>query len=150
MVVLVAQALYAVVRSPLTSTVAEYWGLMHGLRQAQASGCSPLHVIENSTPVLSQLRTRHPPRKTQLMRLFQEARAIADDIDVSSWGSHYRSYNKIAYRMANLAMDTGASIEVHVSSDHGTVKEAMPFLDNDVYHWLEASQAEHHELQVPR
>ena len=53
-----------------TNNVAEYWGLVHGLRQAKASGYSPLHVVGDSAIVLSQLRTHHPPRKPHLAMLF--------------------------------------------------------------------------------
>ncbi|CAI5704132.1 unnamed protein product [Peronospora farinosa] len=127
-----------------TNNVAEYWGLVHGLRQAKASGYSPLHVV---ALVLSQLRTHHPPRKPHLALLFREARSIADNIGVSSWGHHYRSNNKMADRMANIAMDTGASIQVHASAGEGIVMEASAFLDHDVNHWMEVSQAEHHESQ---
>ena len=49
--------------------------------------------------------------------------------------------------MANIAMDTGASIQVHASVEADVVKEATAFLDNDVNYWLEASQAEYYEPQ---
>ena len=55
----------------------------------------------------------------------------------------------MADRMANIAMDTEASIQVHASTEAGVVKEAAAFLDNDVNHWLEASQAEHHKPHGP-
>ena len=126
-----------------TNNVAEYWGLVHGLRQAKTGDYSPLHVIGDSALVLSQLRTQHPPRKPQLVRLFNEARAIATDIDVASWGHHYRTFNKMADRLANIAMDTGSSIQTHAISNPGLVQEASNFLDTDVNHWLETSQADH-------
>ena len=47
-------------------------------------------------------------------------------------------------------MDTTDSIQVDSSTGHRVVLEATAFLGNDVNHWLEASQAEHHELQGPR
>ena len=126
-----------------TNNVAEYWGLVHGLRQAKTGDYSPLHVIGDSALVLSQLRTQHPPRKPHLVRLFNEARAIANDIDVASWGHHYRTFNKMADRLANIAMDTGSSIQTHAISNPGLVQEASNFLDTDVNHWLETSQADH-------
>ena len=132
-----------------TNNVAEYWGLVHGLRQAKTSDYSPLHVIGDSALVLSQLRTRHPPRKKHLVRLFQEARTIANDINVSSWGHHYRTYNKMADRLANIAMDTGASVQAHAPYNPGLVQEATSFLDSDVNHWLETSQAELQQIQGP-
>ena len=99
--------------------------------------------------VLLQLRTHHPPQNASLVPLFREARALADDVEVSIWGHHYRAYKKMAYRLANIAMDTTDSIQVDSSTEHTVVLEATAFIDNDVNHWLEASQAEHHELQGP-
>ena len=81
------------------------------------------------------------------MPLFLKARALADDLEGSSWGHHYRAYNKMADRLANIAMDATDSIQVDFSTEHRVVLEATAFLDSDVNHWLEASQAKHHELQ---
>ena len=67
-----------------TKNVAENWGLVHGLRQAKLSSYSPLHVVGDSALVLSQLRTRHPPRKPHLVRLYRESCSIANDIDIFS------------------------------------------------------------------
>ena len=77
-------------------------GLVHGLQQAKSSDYSPLHFIEDSGIVLSKLRTRHPPRKTHMVRLFQDARAVANDLDVSCWGHRYRTNKKwrIDWRMS--------------------------------------------------
>ena len=83
------------------------------------------------------------------MPLFREARALADDLEVSSWGHHYRAYNKMADRLANIAMDTTDLIQIDSSTEYSVALEATSFLDNDVNHWLEASQAENHEPQGP-
>ena len=53
----------------------------------------------------------------------------------------------MANQLANIAMNTEASIQVLSSAEADVVKEATTFLDNDVNHWLEASQAEYHETQ---
>ena len=105
-----------------------------------------MHVVVDSGIVLSQLRTHHPPRKPHLALLCREARVIADDIGVSSWGHHYRAYNKMADRLSN---DTGASFQEHGSAEANIVKAATTFLDNDVNHWLETSHAEYQEPQGP-
>ena len=107
---------------------------MHGLRQTKASGYSPLHVVGNSAIVLSQLRTHHPPRKPHLALLLRKAGVIADDIGVSSWGHRYRAYNKMEDRLANIAMDTRASIQEHGSAKANIVEAARTYLDNDVNH----------------
>ena len=99
-----------------TNNITEYRGLVHGLRRAQASGYLPLHIIGDHTLAFSQLRTRHPPRKQHLVRFFTETSAVANDINVSIWGHHYRTYNKMADRLANIAMDTGASAQGHATA----------------------------------
>ena len=132
-----------------TNNVAEYWGLVHGLRQTKASGYSPLHVVMDSAFVPSQLRTHYAPRKPHLSLLFRKAGVIADDIGISSWGHHYRAYNKMGDRLANIAMDTGASIQEHASAEANIVEASTAFLDNDVNHWLKTSQAEYKEPQGP-
>ena len=55
-------------------------------------------------------------------------------ISVSSWGHHYRAYNKMADRLANIAMDTEAYIHEHASAEANVVEVATTFLDNDVNH----------------
>ena len=98
-----------------------------------------------SAIVHSQLRTHHPPRKQHLVLLFREARVIANDIGVSSWGHHYRAYNKMANRIANIALNTRASIQ----KAEANIVEATAFIDNIVNHSLETSQIEYRETQEP-
>ena len=69
---------------------------MHGLSYAKVSGCATLHTVGDTAMVLSQLRTHHPPQKASLVPLFREARSLAEDLEVSIWGYHYRAYNKTA------------------------------------------------------
>ena len=84
--------------------------------------------------MLLQLRTHHRPRKPHLALLFREARVIADDISVSSWGLIHRAYNKMADRLVNVAMDTGASIQEHGSAEANIVEAATASLNNDANH----------------
>ena len=53
----------------------------------------------------------------------------------------------MADRLANIATDTCASVQVNGLSYRRVVTETAGFLDNDVNHWLETSQAEQPELQ---
>ena len=118
------------------------------VKQSQAD-THPLRVIDERAIMLSQLRTQHLPRKLHLVRLFREVPAMTTDIDVSSWGHHYRTYSKMVDRLAYIAMNIGTSLQGHASSDQSVVKEAMTFLDNYVNHWLETSHTEDHVLQGP-
>ena len=94
--------------------------------------------------MIAQIRIRHPARKQHLVQLFTEASAIANDINVSSWGHHYCYFNKMTDRLAYIAMDTEVSVQAHATSYPGLVQEATTFLDPNVNHWLETSQAEQH------
>ena len=129
-----------------TNNIAEYWGLVHGLRRAKTSNYLPLHVIGDIALVLSQLRTRHPPRQLQLVRLFTEVNDIANDINFFSWGHHSRTFNKMVYRLANIAMDTGVSFQAHASSSTSLVLKVAGFFDSDVKNWLETYQAEQYVI----
>ena len=111
-----------------------YQGLLHGLRQAKANNYTPLHVVGNSALIISQLRSHHSPRKAHLALLFRKSRDLADDIEVVSWGHDYRTFNKMADRLANFAMDSCTSVQVHLPSDRRVVKDVATFLDSDVTH----------------
>ena len=55
----------------------------------------------------------------------------------------------MADRLANFAMDTGASMQTHAFSNLGLVQEATVFFYSDVNHWLKTSQAEQQQIQGP-
>ena len=70
-----------------------------------------------------------------------------DGFAVVSWGHHYRTFNKMADRLAHFAMDSCTSVQVHLPSDRRVVKEVATFFDSDITHWLKNS---HNELSDPR
>ena len=135
--------------SNTTNNIAEYWGLVYSLGQAKASGDLPLYVIGDSALVLSQLRTRHPPRQQRLVQLFNEASVVLKDITVSSWIHNYRTYNNMADQLANISMDTGNSVQAHASSNHGLLQMATTFLDSDVNYWLETCRTDKYVIKSP-
>ncbi|KAF1333677.1 reverse transcriptase, partial [Globisporangium splendens] len=96
-------------RKDTTNNFAEYWGLIHGLREAQRSHFEPLYVIGDSALIISQQRMHRSPRQHRLARLYQTSRRLADYIDIRGWYHHYRAFNKMADSAANLAMDTRTS-----------------------------------------
>ncbi|KAF1318933.1 reverse transcriptase, partial [Globisporangium splendens] len=100
-------------RKDTTNNFAEYWGLIHGLREAQRSHFEPLYVIGDSALIISQQRMHRSPRQHRLARLYQTSRRLADCIDIRGWYHHYRAFNKMADSAANLAMDTRTSTQVH-------------------------------------
>ncbi|KAF1331316.1 Nad quinone oxidoreductase, partial [Globisporangium splendens] len=99
-------------RKDTTNNFAEYWGLIHGLREAQRSHLEPLYVIGDSALIISQQRMHRSPRQHRLARLYQTSRRLADCIDIRGWYHHYRAFNKMADSAANLAMDTRTSTQI--------------------------------------
>ncbi|KAF1326269.1 reverse transcriptase, partial [Globisporangium splendens] len=123
-------------RKDTTNNLAEYWGLIHGLREAQRSHFEPLYVIGDSALIISQQRMHRSPRQHRLARLYQTSRRLADCIDIRGWYHHYRAFNKMADSAANLAMDTRTSTQVHFPTQRAAFNNLTQDLDNDVMHWL--------------
>ena len=132
-----------------SSNIAEYRGLVHGLRQAKVKRelTAACHRGQRfgARSISSDLIAPHGNGRHDLPK----ARALAGDLAVVSWGHHYRDYNKMADRVANIAMDTCTSVQVHTPSDCRIVKDVAAFIDNDVNHWLKTSMDEHPDLRGP-
>jgi ribonuclease HI len=119
-----------------TNNQAEYHGLLAGLRAAEAHAWTNLEVIEDSALILRQLRDNRPPKNAKLLRLYAQARRLADQLDVRHWTHHVRDHNKMADSLANLAMDARTSTQVihpTARSGHDTVHD---HLSNDLSPWL--------------
>ncbi|KAF1319929.1 reverse transcriptase, partial [Globisporangium splendens] len=123
-------------RKDTTNNFAEYWGLIHGLREVQRSHFEPLYVIGDSALIISQQRMHRSPRQHRLARLYQTSRRLADCIDIRGWYHHYRAFNRMADSAANLAMDTRTSTQVHFPTHRAAFNNLTQDLDNDVMHWL--------------
>ncbi|KAF1327297.1 hypothetical protein FI667_g7651, partial [Globisporangium splendens] len=137
-------------RKDTTNNFAEYWGLIHGLREAQRSHFEPLYVIGDSALIISQQRMHRSPRQYRLARLYQTSRRLADCIDIQGWYHHYRAFNKMADSAANLAMDTRTSTQVHFPTHRAAFNNLTQDLDNDVMHWLMRSSEDPRSLENTR
>ncbi|KAF1334847.1 reverse transcriptase, partial [Globisporangium splendens] len=137
-------------RKDTTNNFAEYWGLIHGLREAQRSHFEPLYVIGDSALIISQQRMHRSPRQHRLARLYQTSRRLADCIDIRGWYHHYRAFNKMADSAANLAMDTRTSTQVHFPTHRADFNNLTQDLDNDVMHWLVRSSEDPRSLDNTR
>ncbi|KAF1336676.1 reverse transcriptase, partial [Globisporangium splendens] len=137
-------------RKDTTNNFAEYWGLIHGLREAQRSHFEPLYVIGDSALIISQHRMHRSPRQHRLARLYQTSRRLADCIDIRGWYHHYRAFNKMADSAANLAMDTRTSTQVHFPTQRAAFNNLTQDLDNDVMHWLVRSSEDPRSLDNTR
>ncbi|KAF1334899.1 Camk/cdpk protein kinase, partial [Globisporangium splendens] len=137
-------------RKDTTNNFAEYWGLIHGLREAQRSHFEPLYVIGDSALIISQQRMHRSPRQHRLARLYQTSRRLADYIDIRGWYHHYRAFNKMADSAANLAIDTRTSTQVHFPTQRAAFNNLTQDLDNDVMHWLMRSSEDPRSLDNTR
>ncbi|KAF1334172.1 reverse transcriptase, partial [Globisporangium splendens] len=137
-------------RKDTTNNFAEYWGLIHGLREAQRSHFEPLYVIGDSALIISQQRMHRSPRQHRLARLYQTSRRLADCIDIRGWYHHYRAFNKMADSAANLAMDTRTSTQAHFPTHRAAFNNLTQDLDNDVMHWLVRSSEDPRSLDNTR
>ncbi|KAF1321154.1 Alpha- and gamma-adaptin-binding protein p34, partial [Globisporangium splendens] len=137
-------------RKDTTNNFAEYWGLIHGLREAQRSHFEPLYVIGDSALIISKQRMHRSPRQHRLARLYQTSRRLADCIDIRGWYHHYRAFNEMADSAANLAMDTRTSTQVHFPTQRAAFNNLTQDLDNDVMHWLMRSSEDPRSLDNTR
>ncbi|KAF1314726.1 reverse transcriptase, partial [Globisporangium splendens] len=136
-------------RKDTTNNFAEYWGLIHGLREAQRSHFEPLYVIGDSALIISQQRMHRSPRQHRLARLYQTSLRLADCIDIRGWYHHYRAFNKMADSAANLAIDTRTSTQVHFPTHRAAFNNLAQDL-NDVMHWLVRSSEDPRSLDNTR
>jgi ribonuclease HI len=98
-----------------TNNYAEYQGLCTGHAAATQYGWHPLEIVGDTMMIIRQMIHRRRPKVPQLQPLYERARAAADQIRVRGWHHHYRSYNKMADKAANQAMDSGTSYQAHTS-----------------------------------
>lgn len=121
-----------------TNNMAEYWGLIHGLRYAHSHRCVPLHVVGDSAMIIRQQKLHHPPKKPNLARLYYQSKRVADTMTILSWSHHYRANNKMADLAANHAMDSTTSTQYSFPTARSSGKEISDFLEGDVQHWFDS------------
>jgi hypothetical protein len=92
---------------------------------------------------LVQTRRHTSPKNPRLLRLYGQARRLADQVDVRRWIHHVRAHNKMADPLANLVMDQASSSQVlHPTArlGHEVIQE---YLQNDLRPWMVASIGRH-------
>lgn len=88
-----------------TNNVAEYSGLIAGMRRASESGISQLRVFGDSKLVIEQMKGAWRVRAEGLKSLHLEARSIARKFTSITFEHVRRAGNAEADRLANVAMD---------------------------------------------
>jgi ribonuclease HI len=88
-----------------TNNVAEYHGLLLGLRRARALGASEVDVYNDSELVARQLTGAYKVKHPALRPLYEQARAELDAFDRWSITSVPRAQNARADALVNAALD---------------------------------------------
>ncbi|KAF1318849.1 reverse transcriptase, partial [Globisporangium splendens] len=117
--------------SSTTNNMAEYWGLVHGLRYAREHNCEPLHVAGDSCMIIRQQLNHKAPRNARLRRLFQKTQQLANSMCIRTWTHHLRAYNKMADLAANHAMDNAVSRQYTFPTTRADGQAIQQHVDND-------------------
>lgn len=92
-----------------TNNVAEYQGLLHGLRYALAQGARRIEVRSDSELLVRQIEGRYRVKNAGLLPLFREAQALLERFESARVRHVPREENRAADALANRAVDTKAS-----------------------------------------
>lgn len=88
-----------------TNNVAEYSGLLAGLKIAQRAGASSVTIISDSELLVRQMTGRYRVKSPNLLDIYAEASALAASFKKCTFRHVLREDNAHADEMANLAMD---------------------------------------------
>eukprot|EP00730_Choanoeca_flexa_P014113 TRINITY_DN6049_c0_g1_i1.p2 TRINITY_DN6049_c0_g1~~TRINITY_DN6049_c0_g1_i1.p2 ORF type:complete len:271 (+),score=56.77 TRINITY_DN6049_c0_g1_i1:184-996(+) len=90
---------------PTTNNVAEYEGLLLGLRLGTIAQCDKLHVKADSKLVVEQMKGAWKVKAQGLKPLHSEARSHLSNYSKITFEHVRREYNKRADELANMAVD---------------------------------------------
>lgn len=87
-----------------TNNVAEYTGLIIGLKEAIKLGIKKLDVEGDSMLVIKQMKGEYKVKSGNLIDLYNEAKLLEKDFTYISFKHIYRENNKRADELSNLAI----------------------------------------------
>jgi len=88
-----------------TNNVAEYSGLVAGLRKALELDVGELEVVSDSELMVKQMRGEYRVKNEALRGLFVEAGALARQLGRIEYRHVKRAHNELADRLVNEALD---------------------------------------------
>jgi ribonuclease HI len=88
-----------------TNNVAEYSGLVAGLRKALELHVPELEVVSDSELMVKQMRGEYRVRNDALRGLFVEASRLARSLQSVEYRHVKRAHNELADRLVNDALD---------------------------------------------
>ena len=91
-----------------TNNVAEYRGLVEGLRSAVERGVEELEVVSDSELIVKQMRGEYRVKNRDLQALFLDASRAARDVGRVTYEHVRREHNELADRLVNEALDAAS------------------------------------------
>ena len=88
-----------------TNNVAEYSGLVAGLRRAIELSVPEVEVVSDSELMVKQLRGEYRVKNEALRQLFVEATRLARELQRVEYRHVKRAHNELADRLVNEALD---------------------------------------------
>jgi ribonuclease HI len=93
-----------------TNNVAEYMGLIVGLREAAKLGAKKILIRGDSELIIKQMRGEYRVKNPGLKELFDQAQSLLRGFSQVKFEHNLRHHNSTADRLANLAMDRKGDI----------------------------------------
>ncbi len=94
-----------------TNNVAEYSGLLAGLKQAAALGAKEVEIVSDSELLVRQMNGRYRVKAPGLIPLFLQAQDLRGKFDKCIFRHVRREENKAADGLVNLAIDRKQNVE---------------------------------------
>ena len=88
-----------------TNNVAEYRGLVEGLRKALELGVGEVDVVSDSELLVKQMRGEYKVKNERLRELSLDAARLARAIGTVTYRAVRREHNELADRLVNEALD---------------------------------------------
>ena len=88
-----------------TNNVAEYTGLIIGLKEAINMNITTITVEGDSMLVIKQMKGEYKVKSTNLLNLYCEAKLLEKNFDFITFTHIYRENNKRADELSNLAIN---------------------------------------------
>jgi ribonuclease HI/catechol 2,3-dioxygenase-like lactoylglutathione lyase family enzyme len=92
-----------------TNNVAEYRGLIAGMRHAAELGVRELEVVSDSELLVKQMRREYRVKNETLKALWEEASDLERRFERVRYSAVRRAYNELADRLVNEALDAAES-----------------------------------------
>jgi ribonuclease HI len=88
-----------------TNNWAEYNAILEALKQAKLRNITHLKIKTDSELIVKQINGQYKVKNDNIKHLFQEVKTLADSFDFCEFLHVKREQNKMADKLANLALD---------------------------------------------